>query len=189
MTTFQQYLQQFFGLTEEETEKMSAFFKEESLKKGEFYIREEQLCDRLSFIASGYIRIYSDYNGKEVTQWISTPNYFITEIQSFMFGARSRFKMQALEDCQLYSISKEDYNALGQHIDHWDQIQQRFITACFATLENRVFDHLSLTAEERYDKLFENNKDLFMHVPLQYLASMLGMSAETFSRIRKKKIS
>ncbi|WP_229362913.1 hypothetical protein [Flectobacillus sp. BAB-3569] len=54
-------------------------------------------------------------------------------------------------------------------------------------IENRVFSHLSMTAEERYDAYFEQNKELFNQVPLQYIASVLGMSAETFSRIRKRK--
>jgi CRP-like cAMP-binding protein len=56
-------------------------------------------------------------------------------------------------------------------------------------LENRVFDFISLTAEERYKKLFDTNRELFNQVPLQYLASMLGMTPETFSRIRRKMIS
>lgn len=68
-------------------------------------------------------------------------------------------------------------------------MEKQFIAGCFVQLEDRVFSHLSLSAEERYDKLFENNKEIFNQVPLQYLASMLGMSPETFSRIRNKKIS
>ncbi len=63
------------------------------------------------------------------------------------------------------------------------------MASCFIQLEDRIFSHLSLNAEERYHQFFENNKELFNQVPLQYLASMLGMSPETFSRIRNKKNS
>jgi hypothetical protein len=59
---------------------------------------------------------------------------------------------------------------------------------CFVMLENRVFDLISMPAEERYQKLFDQNRKLFNQVPLQYLASMLGMTPETFSRIRRKMI-
>jgi CRP/FNR family transcriptional regulator, anaerobic regulatory protein len=61
-----------------------------------------------------------------------------------------------------------------------------FIVRCFKALEDRVFGHLSMSAEERYLYFFENNKELFNQVPLLYIASMLGMTAETFSRIRKR---
>jgi hypothetical protein len=71
----------------------------------------------------------------------------------------------------------------------WPEIEKQFIAGCFITLEDRVFNHLSLSAEERYDQLFAFNQDLFRHVPQQYLASMLGMTPETFSRIRAKKVS
>ncbi|WP_229239031.1 hypothetical protein [Emticicia sp. C21] len=64
-----------------------------------------------------------------------------------------------------------------------------FIAKCFTMLEDRIFSHLSMTAEERYNFFFQNNKELFNQVPLQYIASMLGMTPETFSRIRRKAIS
>lgn len=57
---------------------------------------------------------------------------------------------------------------------------------CFTMMEDRIFAHLSMTAEERYQLFFEQNKELFQQVPLQYIASMLGMTPETFSRVRKK---
>jgi len=69
------------------------------------------------------------------------------------------------------------------------KLHSGFLPSCFITLEDRIFSHLSLNAEERYDAFFQNNKEIFNHVPLQYIASMLGMSPETFSRIRHKKIS
>jgi CRP-like cAMP-binding protein len=68
-------------------------------------------------------------------------------------------------------------------------LEKLFIARCFIMLEDRIFTHLSMTAEERYNFFFENNKELFNQVPLQYIASMLGMTPETFSRIRKKQLS
>jgi CRP-like cAMP-binding protein len=85
------------------------------------------------------------------------------------------------------TLSKKNYLKLCQEFPKWLDIEKRFIVKCFAMIENRVFSHLSMTAEERYDAYFEQNKELFNQVPLQYIASVLGMSAETFSRIRKRK--
>ena len=71
-------------------------------------------------------------------------------------------------------------------VPKWVELEKMFITKCFSILEDRILQHLSLSAEERYNQLFEFNKELFNVVPLQYLASMLGMAPETLSRIRKK---
>ena len=65
-------------------------------------------------------------------------------------------------------------------------LDSHFIARCFTVLEDRVVQHLALSAEERYAQLWNFNKELFNQVPLHYLASMLGMTPETFSRIRKK---
>ncbi|MGS0527187.1 Crp/Fnr family transcriptional regulator [Zobellia nedashkovskayae] len=108
---------------------------------------------------------------------------------SFSFKQRARWNIQALTDCELYTINKENYALLNSVVPNWAEMEKQFIAGCFVQLEERVFSHLSLSAEERYNQLFENNKALFNQVPLQYLASMLGMSPETFSRIRNKKIS
>jgi CRP-like cAMP-binding protein len=75
---------------------------------------------------------------------------------------------------------------LGKELPKWHEIEKKFISKCFIMLEDRIFQHLSLSAEELYIAFFENNRQLFREVPLQYIASMLGMTPETFSRVRKK---
>ena len=77
---------------------------------------------------------------------------------------------------------------LGKTIPTWNDIDRRFLAKCFAMMEDRIFGFISLTAEERYQKFFRENRELLRDVPLQYLASMLGMTPETFSRGRKKNV-
>ena len=170
-------------------DEITSLFEESELKKGEHFIKSGQYCEKLSFVRSGYIRIFSTANDKEVTQWISAKGHFITDLYSFNFKQRARWTIQALTDCKLYTIDKENYNLLNTLVPNWLAMEKQFIASCFITLEDRIFSHLSLNAEERYDAFFQNNKEIFNHVPLQYIASMLGMSPETFSRIRHKKIS
>lgn len=170
-------------------DRVTELFTESELKKGAYFIKAGQYCEKLSFVQSGYIRIFAPVAEKEVTQWISTKGHFLTDLYSFTFKQRARWNIQALSDCKLYTIHKENYILLQEVVPNWHELEKQFIANCFLTLEDRVFTHLSLSAEERYDQLFEYNKELFNHVPLHYLASMLGMSPETFSRIRNKKIS
>ncbi len=189
MTELQNYITSYFGITNQNMDKITSLFSETTLKKGEFFIKSGMYCEKLSFVRSGYIRVFANANGKEVTQWISTKGYFITDLYSFTFKQRAKWNIQALTDCELYTIDKENYTLLNNLVPNWVEMEKQFIAGCFIQLEDRVFNHLSLSAEERYDKLFENNKELFNQVPLQYIASMLGMTPETFSRIRNKKIS
>jgi len=184
-----QNISSYFGLSNDKLDDIASLFMETELKKGDYFIKSGQYCDKLSFIQSGFIRIFSELNHKEVTQWIGTKNYFLTDIFSFLFKQRARWNIQALTDCKLYTLEKSNYNQLQNILPDWNEIEKRIIAGCFVTLEDRVFEHLSLSAEERYNKYFEQNKEIFNQVPLQYIASMLGMSPETFSRIRNKKNS
>lgn len=183
------YIERSFKLNDQEAMQMAKLFKKEEIKKGDFFLKEQQYCNRLSFIQSGYIRIFTHFNDKEVTQWISSPSYFVTELASFLYQQRARFNFQALEDCVLYSISQEDYNRLAQVVPRWAEVERYFLGACFITIEDRVTQLLALSAEERYQRFYESQKQLFLEVPQQYLASMLGMTPETFSRIRAKQRS
>ncbi len=187
MIELQQYITSYFGVQNESLEQVASFFQPTSLEKGDFFLKTGEICDRLSFIRSGLLRIYVfTEQGDEVTQWISTQGYFVTDLSSFVFDSPARWTIQALSDAELFSITKADYQTIGQQVPEWHEFEVRFITRCFATMEERIFTHLSMTAEERYWTFFENNKELFNQVPLQYIASMLGMTPETFSRIRKK---
>lgn len=189
MIELQQYIRNYFGISQQDLEKVVELFAETELEKGAYYVKSGQYCEKLSFVKEGYIRIFAQAEGKEVTQWISSKGYFLTDLYSFIFKQRARWNIQALSDCKLYTIHKEDYQELNQVVPNWQAMEKQFIAACFLTLEDRVFSHLSLSAEKRYDQLFEKDRELFQYVPMQYLASMLGMSPETFSRIRARKNS
>ncbi len=187
MKEFNEIIKENFGtLTDEEIEVLQSHFQEEELTKSDFFTETGKYCNKLSLVKSGLLRIYRLSDGKEITQWISTPDYFVTEISSFFFDQPSRLSIQALTKVELLTIDKKSYSDLSKKLPKWKDIETRFIAKCFAILEDRVFSHLSLSAEERYNLYFEQNRALFNQVPLQYIASILGMSPETFSRIRKR---
>lgn len=189
MTELEKNISLYFGIiSSRDLQIISSFFKFSALKKGDYLFPPNHACDKLSFVQSGLLRMYAPVDGNEVTQWISNKGYFSTDLSSFVFDAPSRFIIQALVDTEIYSINKTDYKKIGELVPQWNEIEKIFILRCFTIIEERVFSHLSMSAEERYLSFFENNKELFNQVPLQYIASMLGMTPETFSRIRKKQL-
>jgi CRP/FNR family transcriptional regulator, anaerobic regulatory protein len=188
MLELESYITTYFGVSKPDVPKISSFFRPTTLEKGEYFLKSGKVCNRLSFQSSGIIRVYSRTEDKEVTQWISTKGYFLTDLSGIIFKTPSRYDIQALTDVELYTIHQQDYDEIGRLIPEWHYLEKLLIAKCFTFMEDRIFVLLSMTAEERYNWLFQQNKELFNIVPLQYLASMLGMTPETLSRIRKKRL-
>ncbi|MCB0699277.1 MAG: Crp/Fnr family transcriptional regulator [Chitinophagales bacterium] len=188
MTDLQLYIKNFFDVNDELLYEIASRFVPRQVNKGDFLLKQGRQCNQLSFIKSGLVRIYTNIEDKEVTQWISTQGYFVTDLASFTFNTPARWNLQTLTDCELYTIEKDSYNQLIDVVPEWLQLEKLFIAKCFIILEERVNRHLFMTAEERYNQLMEQQPELFNQVPLQYLSSMLGMTPETFSRIRKKQL-
>lgn len=186
MTELETYIKSFFGASREELRTIASFFKADEMRKGDFFVKEGAYCKRLSFVREGFLRTFVETDQKEVTQWITSPQYFVTELASFMFRVPSRWNIKALTDCSLYTISESDYHQMSHHVPKWHQIEKLFMAKCFSMMEDRIMGFLSMPAEERFKELFHFQPELFNQVPLQYLASMIGMTPETFSRLRKK---
>lgn len=189
MTVIQSYLKSYFDLDLDNLERVASYFKLENLAKNEIYTSPAWKCQKLSFVKSGSLRIYKDTENKEVTQWIATEGEFVTDLSSLIFDTYAQWNIQALSDCQIFTISKSDYLALGSKIPEWNEIEKLFLSKCFLMMESRIFSFLSMTAEERYTQFMSIKGQLFNDVPHHYLASMLGMTPETLSRLRKKSIS
>lgn len=176
-----------FGqLTNEELTLISSYFHQELIKKGDYSLRTGQYCQKMSFVQNGLLRIFVHTEKKEVTQWITTPQYFVTDLNSFIFQQPARWNIQALTDVELWTITHSDYKKLENILPQWSRIEKYFLSHCFTMMEDRIFSLLALDAEERYLVFEERIPEIFLHVPHQYIASMLGMTPETFSRIRKK---
>lgn len=186
MNELEQNIAALFEVKSDDLKTISSCFHPLELSKGSFFFKEQAYSNQLGFVKSGLLREWVDLPEKEVTKWIATPGYFIADLNSFLFDKPAVSSLQALTDCELYVISKEDYRNMGKSIPTWNTVEKLFMAKCFTTMSDRILVFISNTAEERYIQLWDSNKELFNQVPLQYLASMLGMTPETFSRLRKK---
>lgn len=187
MNELETYISSFWNITGADLKTVAAFFQYETIPKGTFYLKPGKVCSSLSFLRSGLMRVYLiDEKGQEITQWIAGKDSFVTELSGLMFNNPSQCYIQALTDVECYTLNRTDYMAMEKTVPKWHQLEKLFIARCFVFMEQRVFSLLSMSAEDRYKWLFNYNPSLFNEVPLQYLASMMSMSPETLSRIRKR---
>lgn len=186
MSELKKHIIETFGFTESEFQEIKDFFQPKEIKKGDYFLKEGQYVRQMGFVEKGILREFLYVNEKEVTKWFSTSGYFAVDLSSFLFDQKSKVSYQAITDVELLVFSKENYSKISARVSRWDKLEKMFLAKCFTVLENRVVSHLALSAEERYNQLFTFNPTLFNEVPLNQIASMLGMTAETLSRIRKQ---
>jgi len=178
-------LQTNFRLPPNKATEAATLFREDQLAKGDYFLRRGQTIRKLAFPQTGHLRGWAPAGDKDVTQWIFTPHYFVADLNTLFFGIPARWNIQALEDCRLWTLSEENYLRMPEIVPNWESLEKQFLARCFMTLEDRVFTFLSLSARERYEALLAYNPTLFEAVPHHYLSSMLGMTAETLSRVRR----
>lgn len=141
----------------------------------------------LYFVVSGFLRLFH-YNdkGDEVTTHINCPPGFITSYINFINQTKSNDNLECITECKLLRITIKDLNLLTQQSLAFNKFSFWVFQESLAYNENRSKDLAELTAEQRYLKLMTNHPEIIHHVPLQYIASFLGMNAKSLSRIRKE---
>jgi CRP-like cAMP-binding protein len=137
------------------------------------------------FINSGYLRTYYVKDGLEITNHINCPLGFMTAFGSYISGTASYEYLECITDCDLLRIKKEKLDALFQHSQKWAEAGRIINEQVVLYNEQRTRDLVSKTAEERYMELMKYHPDFIQHVPLQYIASFIGVKPESLSRIRK----
>lgn len=179
-----QELQDSLCLSKKDSLLASTYFKRVVYPKGTYLQEIGSPCNKLYFLVQGNIRIFNLVKAKEITQWISIPGYFVTNLSAWLFDYPNTWNLQALNEIVVYEITKTDYASLPQVISNWYQKERFFIGHCFLQMESRINQFLSLNSEERYLAFCKEHLFLFNEVPHQYIASLLGMTSETLSRLR-----
>lgn len=161
-------------------------FHPQILKAGEKFIEPGRICKKMAYIQNGILRVYNIADGKEITLWIGNRNRFITDLSSFIHQKPANWFIEAIVTSQLLTISREQHYDLVSKYHEWIEFDNRLLSNAFTLIEQRMFSHLYMSAEERYMTLLNSDPELFNQVPLKHIASMLGMTPETLSRLRAK---
>ncbi|WP_248874263.1 Crp/Fnr family transcriptional regulator [Epilithonimonas zeae] len=148
---------------------------------------EGKVPQYLYFVVSGFVRLFH-YNdkGDEVTTHINCPPGFITSYSNFTNQTRSDENLECITDCELLRITKEDLDLLTQKSPAFKDFSFFVFQKSLSYNEKRAKELATLTAEKRYLKLMTEHPELLHNVPMQYIASFLGMNPKSLSRIRKQ---
>lgn len=165
------------------------FFEPVFFDKGQILEIENKPVKYLYFINSGFIRIYYNENGTQITSHINCPSGFITSFNSFINGTSSNDNVECITSCEVLRITKNNFDILCQKSQKWADFARIIYEKSVIYNEQRTRDIINLSAEERYLNLLKYNPDIIQNVPLQYIASFIGIKPESLSRIRRKLIS
>ncbi|MCF1713567.1 Crp/Fnr family transcriptional regulator [Flavihumibacter sp. RY-1] len=187
MKALRQYLEMVGHLSEEDIQSLLAFVRFQKLKKGDFFIREGQVSIEVGFLVSGLIRSYYTTNtGEEITYCFRFPNDMIAAYSSFITGNKTDENLQAISEVELLVFSKQELNKLSNDSLNWTKFLKEIAELQYIELEKRIFQLQKTTALQRYEDLLQNQPEYVQKIPLQYLASYLGITQRHLSRIRKE---
>lgn len=160
-------------------------FREKQFRKNDFFVKESSVCNYFCFIESGILQHSITILGEEKTTYLALKNSCTSALKSFIHKIPSRKNIKAISDCNLRVIKLESFTTLLKTNKAFNKFYYNLIENQIYLIDDYRIDLLTLTPEERYKKLLDNDPDLLQQVPLHYLASFLGISSRHMSRIRK----
>ena len=158
------------------------------ITKKSVFIKVNQIENHISFIESGIVRLFipKDNPEKEITFGFSFENQFVSAYDSFLTQSPSNYQLQALTETTVLSISYKDLQSVYKSTQIGNLIGRLTAEDLFLIKSKREQNLLNLNAEQRYLKLFKERPELLKSVPLKYISSYIGVTAQALSRIRKR---
>jgi CRP-like cAMP-binding protein len=175
-------------LTEEEKKLSRSFFIPKKLRKKQYLLQEGDVCKYVTFVEKGLLRSFAvDDKGHEHITQFAFEGWWIADQVSFLTGEPSAYNIEAMEDCELLLLTKQAEDEMLEKIPKFERYFRILLQNNLIATQKRLASSLSQTAEERYNELISSCPDtLPKRLPQHMLASFLGISPETFSRIRKQ---
>ena len=182
-----EYLHNMLPLDDIEKTVIQDFFKERKIKRRQFLLQEGDVCKHNTFVIEGCLKMYMvDPNGKEHNLQFAIENWWIGDIESFHSENPSKLNIQAIENSTILQINKEDQLSLFVNYPKFNRIFRVLAENAMVSLQRRVLQNISSTAEERYLDFLERHPQFFQRISNVQIASYLGVTPEFLSTIRHK---
>ena len=173
------------SISEDELEFAKTLFLPKKLRKKQYLLQDGDVCKYTAFVEKGLLRTFTiDGKGNDHILQFSMEGWWIADLYSFYTGEVSSYNIEALEDCELLLITEPNYEILLDKIPILERYFRILIQNNLVATQRRLMDSMSVPAEEKYLKLINNFPDGLQRIPQHMIASYLGITRETLSRIR-----
>ncbi len=180
-------IQEKVQLSEEELEVCKTFFIPKKLRKKQFLLQEGNSSIYNAFVEKGLLRSYTiDDKGNEHIVQFAIEGWWISDLSSFLSGSISNYTIEALENSELLLLTTSSREALMDAVPKFERYQRMLLQNAYIAMQARIASTLTETAEEKYTSLIHTYPGIIQRVPQHMVASYLGLTPETLSRIRKQ---
>lgn len=178
------------NITDEEFEYAKTLFIPKKLRKKRFLLEEGEPCIYTIFVEKGLLRSFTiDEKGNEHILQFGMEGWWVADLYSFLTGEPSEYNIEALEDCELLLITKSSWDLLLDEVPAFERYFRILIQNNLIATQRRLMGTISTTAEERYTKLLHDFPRISQRVPQHMIASYIGVTRETLSRLRSQMTS
>lgn len=184
---FEKYLSEHISPTNKELMLIQSLSVQKKFAKQSFILSEGEISNSMIFIVKGLLKLSKiDNSGKEHILRFANENHWINDRESYLTGEPSHFNIEAIETSTVLIWKKSQFNYLMKEVPALKKLMKTLSAKKQIASQKRIYTFISHSAEERYYHFVESYPDVFNRVPLHMLASYLGVSRETLSRIRKR---
>lgn len=182
-------LTSYVSLTQEEVEIIISFYTYKKYPKKTIILHAGEVCKFEAFVIKGCLKTYFlDETGSEVVLTFASENWWVSDLSSFYEGKPSKMYIDTLEACELLLITLEDKEALLRQLPQLERAFRIMIQRHLSVYQERLFANIALSAKERYAIFLEKYPSIPQRVPQHLIASYLGISPESLSRIRRGRV-
>lgn len=174
----------------EDIELCKTHFEQLTISRNTILEEQGKTPQYLYFVSSGFMRLfYYDENGDEQTTYLCSTNDFIASFLCFINQIKATENVECITDCEILRITNANLKKLIDESENFKKFSLIIFEQAIFSTSNRANDLATLNAEQRYKKLVDKQPQLIQNIPIQYIASFLGMKPESLSRIRRQIIS
>ncbi|MDP2415039.1 Crp/Fnr family transcriptional regulator [Daejeonella sp.] len=177
-------------LSDVEKDICKSLFSPKKLRKRQYILQQDDICKNLVFVEKGILRSYSvDSKGNEHILQFAPEGWWISDVYSFLTGEAAVYNIEAIEDSELLLISKSSLDELYERVPKFERYFRLLSQANMVATHRRLTASLSDSADEKYLRLLSAYPNIVARVPQHMIASYLGITPETLSRVRKRIVS